>query len=240
MLLLFVDESGAPQDGLFVVSGLLVDERAVERLVNDAQDLANSFPGEARGSEIHTSAIRGGRQPWARIPPEVRNDLLRSVGDLIASHAGASESTIFAVALDGIIPADSVLPAYRELFDLCGDSLGPMPRTPRRCLIVSDRVGQLELPLQRAMLRWRDEQWSDNTTPLAPYLGVPLFVDSQMSRPVQLADFVANTVYRLYRSGDDRLFNLIKPHFGGISGLRGGLRHLNAPVGCACPACGSR
>ena len=76
---------------------------------------------------------------------------------------------------------------------------------------------------------------------MASYVEVPFFVDSRRSRLVQLADVVANTVFRFYLRGDSELFEILLPAFFTLDGTIHGLTHLVAGHRtCACPACGSR
>ena len=70
---------------------------------------------------------------------------------------------------------------------------------------------------------------------------VPLFVDSQASRLVQLADIIAFSMWRKYEHQDGRLFDPIVGRFDADGGVIHGLVHYKGHGEiCHCPACMSR
>ena len=48
---------------------------------------------------------------------------------------------------------------------------------------------------------------------MANFAEVPLFLDSKMSRSIQIADIIAYSIYRKYEHGDDTYFSVIKDCF---------------------------
>lgn len=69
----------------------------------------------------------------------------------------------------------------------------------------------------------------------------PLFVDSQASRLVQLADNVAYAVFRRYNSCDAQYFDIIAPKFDSFEGVVHGLSHKQqTDPTCMCVACATR
>jgi hypothetical protein len=69
----------------------------------------------------------------------------------------------------------------------------------------------------------------------------PFFVDSRASRPVQLADHVAYSVFRRYNSGDAQYMDIIASRFDEADGVIHGLCHKHAKrITCTCPGCLSR
>lgn len=70
---------------------------------------------------------------------------------------------------------------------------------------------------------------------------VPLFVDSQASRIIQIADLVAWAVWRRYEFQDTRYFDKIVSRFDSEGGVLHGLVHFGpTDENCHCPACLSR
>ena len=70
---------------------------------------------------------------------------------------------------------------------------------------------------------------------------VPMFVDSEASRIIQLADLLSWAVWRRYELGDTRFFDRIVGRFDAAGGVIHGLVHFKAPgTDCSCPACLSR
>jgi hypothetical protein len=55
---------------------------------------------------------------------------------------------------------------------------------------------------------------------------VPLFLDSKASRLIQLADLVADSVFRSFEKGDSRFFQIIEPRFDSEGGIKHGLHIL--------------
>ena len=69
----------------------------------------------------------------------------------------------------------------------------------------------------------------------------PLFVDSRVSRVIQLADHVAYAVFRRYQSGDAQYFDRIAAKFDAEDGIIHGLAHKEiSNTQCMCIACLSR
>ncbi|MDD9871078.1 MAG: DUF3800 domain-containing protein, partial [Gammaproteobacteria bacterium] len=70
---------------------------------------------------------------------------------------------------------------------------------------------------------------------------VPLFVDSRMSRIIQLADLAAWATWRRYERGDTGYFDRIVSRFDTEGGVIHGLVHYKPrEEQCHCPACMSR
>jgi hypothetical protein len=70
---------------------------------------------------------------------------------------------------------------------------------------------------------------------------VPMFVASEASRIVQLADLVAFAMWIKYEHGDGRVFDPIVRRFDANGGVIHGLIHRKQREhDCYCPACMSR
>jgi len=52
---------------------------------------------------------------------------------------------------------------------------------------------------------------------------VPLSLNYQASRLIQLADIIAYAIYRNFESGDDRFYSIIKDRFDSEGGITHGL-----------------
>jgi len=66
----------------------------------------------------------------------------------------------------------------------------------------------------------------------------PLFVDSQLTSMVQLADLVAYALRRHFENGESNLFNRIKPRFDKHGNKVVGIRHFTQS-NCSCLLCSS-
>lgn len=108
----------------------------------------------------------------------------------------------------------------------------------QRGLVIVDKSAQ-ETTLQRMAREFRTlgTQWGV----IRSIADTPLFVDSQASRLVQLADHVAYATFRRYNARDTQYFDVIAAKFDSADGVIHGLAHKQAiDPGCMCPACLSR
>lgn len=140
---------------------------------------------------------------------------------------------------------DPVERLYEELFAHCNGFLGrEASRGNRhRCIPIADKSNTIERRLQSLVQVWRTRGATTGAQigPLAGFAEVPVFVDSQTSRIIQLADFACNTVYRRYSGFPAPEFETILPAFDNDSGRLHGLTHLVGGYrSCSCPACMSR
>lgn len=65
----------------------------------------------------------------------------------------------------------------------------------------------------------------------------PLFVDSQLTSMVQLADLAAYAVRRFFENGETDLFERIYPRFDATGGRVVGVRHFTGKQPCNCRVC---
>lgn len=75
-------------------------------------------------------------------------------------------------------------------------------------------------------------------TRLKSIIETPLFVDSQLTSMVQIADVCAYAIRRYLENGEEELFDLIFQRADRKDGIVVGVRHFTKP-GCACKICGS-
>ena len=64
-----------------------------------------------------------------------------------------------------------------------------------------------------------------------------MFVDSELTSMVQLADLCAYAVRRFFEKGETNLFNKIKPRIDRNHGKLVGLRHFTSKHQCKCQVC---
>jgi hypothetical protein len=66
----------------------------------------------------------------------------------------------------------------------------------------------------------------------------PMFVDSELTSMVQLADVVSFATRRFFDKGETQLFDLVRPRYDrNASGLLVGLRHFTSKYNCQCSVC---
>ncbi len=244
MYILYIDESGTIEDAdaPFVVGGLALREDLLDDYRRRVQGIvARHLDQHLSGLELHATELRGGRGPWRGIPKEVREAVLNDVLALLGETA--PHKRLFAVARSpgAVSHADPLERVFEELLLRFSAYLERTERNAKARslgLVVADKA-KYERILQPVVHAWRET--GTRFGRLTRVSEVPLFVDSQATRLIQLADFVAHSAYRHYRDGDD---SMLKPLLGGFDGTGGklhGLVHLTVdPKHCVCHACKTR
>ena len=249
MFLAYLDGSGTPRDGYMVVGGLLVHEQDAWPLSRAVDEIADQLPGPMKGAELHTSPMRSGRNGWRDVSYSARRRALDEIADLLVSppRTFAYPPVLFAVAMhnDSNRHHDPIERLYEEFFARCNGFLGREASlgNRHRCIPIADKSNTIERRLQNLVQVWRARGATTGAQigPLAGFAEVPVFVDSRVSRIIQLADFVCNIVYRYYSGFDAPEFETILPAFDSEAGRLHGLTHLVGGYrSCSCPACASR
>ncbi len=247
MYLLYVDESGSPGNAgeHFVVGGLAVHESDVEPLRRALQRIVDAYlHPHLAGLELHAQPLRSNRKPWSGIPRQVKAELLKRIPALLGSFKPPSTRpySLFAVvkAPSAVPQADPLERCFEELFLRFTQMLVRMKKQgdEQFGIAVADRA-RYESTLQPVVRKWREV--GTRFAKLTRMVDVPLFVDSSATRLIQLADFVAHGVFRMYQAGDDSLFAPLLPAFDEANGVKHGLVHLTSGyLSCSCPACAPR
>lgn len=252
MLLLYIDESGGfdrrTEDAEHVtVGGLVIYERAIEALRSQVDGImAEALDPQNRGLEIHAAAMTAGRGAWRKIPSEIRQLLLLR----LASFLGAFGSVDPCFRLLAVVRAPLAVPmadplerVFEELFLRFRSMLDRMSREgdDQLGVVVADEA-RYERILQPLVAKWRDSGIARRRLGrLDRLVEVPLFVDSQATRLLQMADVVAHAVWRFYERHNDDLIGPMLSGFDTESGVMHGLVHLVPNYKqCPCPACVSR
>jgi hypothetical protein len=239
MFLLYVDESGNPdgqQDRYFVLGGIAMFERIpyfMNQAVNELE--AQFFPNNP--VEFHAQAIVAhAEEPWKSLPAEKRFAILNDLCEIITRH----DVVLFAVALERSTTAEPITRAFEELctrFDLFLErqhSAG----NQQRGLIIFDET-RYESRLQTLLGEYRNTGTRHRR--LRNFADVPFFADSKSTRLLQLADFVAYSVFRRYERADTRWLDKIISKCDSADGRIHGLVHLTSNYSvCPCPACLTR
>ncbi|MCR9221347.1 MAG: DUF3800 domain-containing protein [Alphaproteobacteria bacterium] len=247
MHILYVDDSGSvgnPEEDFFVLGGVAVFERGLYHLIQDVDKCVSQFGlGRAEDIELHASEIYSGKQGvWKRLSRADREPHLHAVVRLLADPNASIR--LFAVAVEKtmISPRDPVELAFQEIcnrFNLFLQRHHNRTGENQRGLIVMDK-SRHERPIQTLARTFRT---SGATWGHFRYLAeVPLFVDSEATRLIQLADLVAWATRRKYEHADGRFFDPLIPRFDSDGGVIHGLYHAKGrrAEDCFCPACLTR
>jgi len=246
VFLLYLDDSGSvgnKNENYFVLGGIALPENSARWLTYELEKIAESvYPDDPRAAEFHASEIFGGRGPiWSRFNRCNRIRLIRNVISVL--DRANPQIRVFACAVHkpsypGEDPVELAFEDISSRFDYylsrvsqdAGKTMG---------LLVLDS-SSYENSLQSLAYKFRKEgnRWGNQLRHLCE---VPLFVDSQASRIIQLADHIAYAVFRYYNAEDASYFNLLQGKFDEHDGVFHGLSHKQiGNRNCMCPACLTR
>ena len=245
MYFLYLDDSGSVgnvNEEYFVLGGISIPEVSVRWLSNKLDNYAQAIsPNDPSTIEFHAAEIFSGRnEPWKayKNKPE-RINIIKGV---LNTLSGAKpDLSVYACAIHkASFPNDDpVLKAYEDLSSRFNIYLENVVGKDGRGMIIIDK-SSYETGLQNlaASIQRDGNRWGMQTRRI---IEVPLFVDSQSSRIIQLADHIAYAVYRRYNAGDLNYYNCIENRIYQSNGIMHGLAHRqrNNPT-CTCPACITR
>ncbi len=241
MHLCYLDESG--EGSPFVLAGFSTFERNTFFLAEELDDLASVlFPDANEPVVFHASEFgafdKSDVQPaLLAMTKHARIDAIHAVYDRIATM----RLRLFAVVVeDGFLdehPYTHCLEQIVARFDLMLSRLHRAGDTQRGLVVVADSRFRKELSSNARQIWASGHSWGQ----LRNMADVPFFVPASSSRLLQLADFVANAVYRRYARSDARAFDKIAHLFDQDDGQLHGLVHLTQRhETCMCIACVNR
>jgi hypothetical protein len=244
MYFLYLDESGNesdPTDKFFVLAGAAVFERVTFFLSQSLEAVQTKhFPG-LPPIEFHASPIRTGKGFWRNIPEAKRLEVLDDIADVIA-NANEPGVQLFAAAIEkssALYGEDAVLHATEQILTRFDKFLTKRNEIndPQRGLVVFAE-GRFD---KRAKV-WVNEfrQLGTRWGIIKNLSDIPYFASVKETRLLQVADFVAHSVFMLYERRNPSLIHKFIHRFALRDGTLHGLRHFR-PVSstgpCDCPAC---
>ncbi|MEG3997989.1 DUF3800 domain-containing protein [Microcoleus sp. SVA1B1] len=228
MHLLYLDESGHPQDPntrFFVLAGLSIFERQTHWLDQAISPIASRFnPADPDSVEFHGGPMRTGKDGWYSFPPADRvlavADILKCIG---AAHTKGVR--LFGAVIEKSLFNEQQIieKAFECVASEFDKSLGRMyflKKDPQRGLMVLDK-SSYELQLQSLSGIYKNIGHTNGK--LRNLAEVPLFLDSKASRLIQAADLIAYWIFRRYEALDDRGFKLLESYFCSSHGQKVGL-----------------
>lgn len=246
MYLLYVDESGRARGKAvrnLVVAGLAIHEDDCYPLARSLRSVQRKWVGAANaGLELHASDLWSGRKVWSHVSKVDRHRLLRAVFRHLAnwqSPADRAPRFFGAVVHKPSFPARAMERAHEELFARFDEFVGRLHQAgdSHRSLVVADR-SSYESVVQTLVPKWKI---GERLGPLHSFVEVPLYVDSEVSRLVQAADFVAWAIWQYYENGHTEHIQRINHRFDADGGIQHGLVHLKRGYRtCPCVPCDSR
>ena len=247
MYVLYLDGSGSvrnPNERYFVLAGIAVFERQIYHLINEADRfVAGLNIGDPHQVELHGSVMANGRKaPWKGIFRKTRLNIIEGGLELLVNAHNSVKAFAVAVDKQAVSPTDPVEKAFEEIcnrFNLFLTRLWKQDsHNQQRGLIVMDE-SHYEGTLQKLGREFREQgnRWGE----VKNLAEVPLFVDSEASRLIQIADLLSWSVWRRYEHSDTRYFDPLVRRFDAYGGIIHGLvHHKNPSEYCPCPACLTR
>jgi len=228
MYLLYVDESGSVGDKAqryFVLAGLAVFERDPHWIEQDLNEIACRFnPDEPEQIELHGSPIRSGKGLWRHVTvvereKAISDALIIGVRQRFPKNVRLFSSVIEKANFSGQDIAQVAFEQLSSRFDQYLRRLHLQGNT-QRGLIVFDKCAT-ERRIQTLAREFKTLGHSFGKT--RNFSEVPVFVDSQASRLIQLADLVAYSIFRHYEHDDSKFYDIISHCFDSDGGVVHGL-----------------
>jgi len=215
--------------------GLAPDDRRAVTLRERKADLAKAA---MRGTKAVKALAKNYRktEPFIHLTHAERVEAVRAVADTIR---GWNDATLFADAqrkaahdpnaqdqriLD--FAFEQVVTRYHHLLVRQGIEVG---------IIVQDQNDTAALRLTRLARRYHRGGTAYST--IDRIVETPLFVDSELTLLVQMADLCSYAVRRFFENSETDLFDRIYPRFDRLGTKLVGLRHYTGSAQCTCRVC---
>jgi hypothetical protein len=215
LYLLYVDDSGSINDKQCrhcVLAGFAVYETKPFWIDKAINDILNRHIPTYAAIEIHGSPMRSGKGAWRGIPLEIRNRIIMDVLNLVACDRSIRLfASVIAKAAGSIDISGDMFTQVASRFDMFLGRKYKKDKEAQRGIVIFDKSTE-ELTIQRLsnLFTHIGHQWGKR---LNNFAEVPLFLDSKMSRLIQLADLIAFSIFRYFEYNDDAYFSVIKNCF---------------------------
>lgn len=224
MYLLYADESGSigdPTERFFVLAGLSVFEREPHWLEQELEQIAKRFNShEPESVELHGSPMRAGKGKWRSFPKQDREQAIIDALTVGVCKRHPGQVRLFAAVLEkkNFAGQDIAQVAFEQLSSRFDQFLGRLHQkgNTQRGLILFDK-SSTEKRIQTLAKEFKKAGHSFGKT--RNYAEVPVFIDSQASRLIQLADLVTYAIFRKFEHSDPRFYDLISNCFDADGGV---------------------
>ncbi len=244
MHLLYLDDAGSTQnqnEEYLVLGGIALFEAQAHWFTQRLDEIAQGIvPSEPLAVEFHASEIFSRREPpWKGMQRDEARGVIRSVLGVVRESYGSAAAFACAVHKASYPDTDPMSLAFEDVcsrFDMMLSRRHAAGDRQRGMIILDESAH--ETSLQHMAKGFRVQ--GTRLCAIRNLVDVPLFVDSKMSRLVQVADHIAYAVFRRFNAGDSSYFDIIAHRFDEHNGIVHGLAHLVRDPSCMCPACFSR
>ena len=223
MHLLYLDDSGSPSDPdtpYFVLAGVSVFERKTHWIEKRLNEIVERFaPSDPYSLELHGSPMRTGKGGWRQYPYQDRHAaMVEALQQGVVMNARGV--TLFGVAVRhgslgrGESPVEYAFEQLSSRFDQYLMRLHHKGDSQRGIMIMDKSSTERKIQSLAREFKHSGHTWGRTKN----YAEVPLFLNSQSSRLIQLADLVAYAIYRHLAHSDDSLYQVIANSFDQESG----------------------
>jgi len=212
--MLYVDDSGSPTsttDNYCVLAGFVTREDQNYWIQQNIDKLVNQHTGMTN-IELHGSPLRTGRGEWRQFPKDRREDLFLAVLNYIAANYPRQFILFGAVIRNqGDNVAEDLFTQITSRFDKFLKRKFVKYQEPARGIAIFDKTRmEQQFQVWSQVYQRIGNQWGET---LANFAEVPLFLDSKMSRSIQIADIIAYSIFRKFEHNDNTYFSIIKDCF---------------------------
>ena len=228
MYLLYVDDSGLVTDKNCqhcVLAGFAIRETQTYWVQQAIDDIVLKHTGRV-DLELHGTHIKTGKNEWRNIlPKQRREDLIYDILNYIASNY-PQQFILFGVVLNkqsnqNISISEELFTQITSRFDkFLKRRYAKTEQAARGIAIFDKSISELHFQSLSQTFQKTGNRWGDT---LANFVEVPLFLDSKMSRLIQLADIIAYSLFRKYEHSDEGYFSIIQNCFDKDTGIVHGL-----------------
>jgi len=214
MYMLYVDDSGSPSsttDKYCVLAGFVTREDQNYWIQQNIDKLVNQYTGMT-DVEIHGSHLRTGHGEWRQFPKDKRENLFMEVLSYIADNYPRQFILFGAVIRNqGAYVAEDLFTQITSRFDKFLKRKYVKHQESARGIAIFDKTRmEQQFQVWSQVYQKIGNQWGET---LKNFAEVPLFLDSRMSRSIQIADIIAHSIFRKYEYNDDRYFSIIRNCF---------------------------
>ncbi|UTY23145.1 DUF3800 domain-containing protein [Treponema denticola] len=224
MYLLYADDSGVisdPKVKYSVLAGFATFENQTYWIQKAVDDIMLKYIGRA-DLELHASPIRSGKGIWRSFPKENRESILKECLDYVKNNY-PRQFILFGAVIDNSTESvpENLFTQITSRFDKFLTRKYLKNKEPARGLAVFDK-SKMENQYQNwsKIYQTMGNQWKEK---LNNFSEVPLFLDSEMSRSIQIADLIAFSLFRNFEYNDNAYYSIIKDCFDKEKNLQHGL-----------------
>ncbi|GHV58610.1 hypothetical protein FACS1894103_0340 [Campylobacterota bacterium] len=220
MYLLYADESGAikdPAQPFFILAGIAVFETQTHWVEQDLITISKRFcENDPFAIELHGSPMHAAKKEWRGISPALRLQAVCDSLDLCIKY----KIRLFASIIDkrkasGINILERSFEQLASRFDMFLSRCYASSNKQRGIMILDKSSTEIQIQTLARSFKYSGHSYGK----LRNFSEVPLFIDSKVSKLMQLADLVSFAIKRHYADNDSLLYDRIKDcfdHEGGV------------------------